>query len=126
MKLSRRSCLTAGLGAVIASREFLCAQPQQTAADLALVNGKFVDGRGVVGSTLTIKNGRIGTVGKAATATPGTRTIDLGGRTVIPGFFDAHAHYARAAMNPGHEARRIERAFSIAEMQDAIAKRAQS
>ena len=54
------------------------------------------------------------------------RTIDLGGRTVVPGLFDAHVHYTRAGVNPGYEARRIERAFSIAELQEAIAKRAAS
>jgi predicted amidohydrolase YtcJ len=52
--------------------------------------------------------------------------LDLGGRTVVPGLFDAHVHYTRAAVNPGHEARRIERAFSIAELQEAIARRARS
>src|SRR5262249_42265190 len=31
--------------------------------DLVLVNGKFVDGRGVIGSALTIQNGRIVNVG---------------------------------------------------------------
>jgi predicted amidohydrolase YtcJ len=40
--------------------------------------------------------------------------------------FDSHAHYTRAGVNPGYEARRIERAFSIAELQEAIAKRAES
>ena len=54
----------------------------------------------------------------SAARLPARRTIDLGGRTVIPGFFDAHVHYTRAAINPGHEARRIERAFSIAELQE--------
>ena len=52
--------------------------------------------------------------------------VDLGGRTVIPGLFDAHVHYTRAGVNPGYEARRIERAFSIAELQEAIAQRAES
>jgi predicted amidohydrolase YtcJ len=45
---------------------------------------------------------------------------------VVPGLFDAHVHYTRAGVNPGYEARRIERAFSIAELQEAIAKRAAS
>jgi predicted amidohydrolase YtcJ len=96
------------------------------AGDLALVNGRFVDGRGLVGTALTIRNGRILTVGKTAPTAAGLQTVDLGGRTVIPGLFDSHAHYTRAAVNPGHEARRIERAFSIAELQEAIAKRSQS
>src|SRR5678816_4866987 len=98
----------------------------RTGTDLTLVNGKFVDGRGVVGSSLTIRNGRIVNVGQATTIAPGAQTIDLGGRTVIPGFFDAHVHYTRAGVNPGYEARRIERAFSIAELQAAISKRAAS
>jgi predicted amidohydrolase YtcJ len=101
-------------------------------ADLLLTNGKFVDGRGQVGTAITIKNGRILSVGEvrapdAARALGAVaRTIDLGGRTVVPGFFDAHVHYTRAGVNPGYEARRIERAFSIAELQEAIAKRAES
>jgi predicted amidohydrolase YtcJ len=90
------------------------------------VNGKFVDGRGNVASAITIKNGRILNVGQATPLGPVARTIDLGGRTVVPGFFDAHVHYTRAAVNPGHEARRIERAFSIAELQETIARRAAS
>src|SRR4029077_19406486 len=81
-------------------------------------------GRGVVASALTIKNGRI--VNIAQKLGPDAQTVDLGGRTVVPGLFDSHAHYTRAGVNPGYEARRIERAFSIAELQEAIAKRAAS
>jgi predicted amidohydrolase YtcJ len=95
-------------------------------ADLLLTNGRFVDGRGPVGPALSIRNGRIVGVGEARTLGPATRTIDLGGRTVVPGLFDAHVHYTRAGVNPGYEARRIERAFSIAELQEALAKRAAS
>src|SRR6185503_8791640 len=94
--------------------------------DLMLINGKFVDGRGVVGASLTIKNGRIANIGQTRLSGSPIRTIDLGGRTVVPGFFAAPLHYTRAAMNPGHEARRIERAFSIAELQEAISRRARS
>ena len=93
-------------------------------ADLLLSNGRFVDGRGIVGSALTIRNGRIAGVGAARDLGPAARTINLGGRTVVPGLFDAHVHYTRAGVNPGYEARRIERAFSIAELQEVIAKRA--
>lgn len=108
-------------------RSVLSGMPQgNSPVDLVLTNGKFIDGRGVVGSTLAIKNGRIARVGRAGAPSSGTQTVDLGGRAVIPGFFDAHVHYTRAAMNPGHEARRIERAFSIPELQEAIARRAQT
>jgi predicted amidohydrolase YtcJ len=111
--------------AALAERARLdAAQRGGPVADLLLSNGKFVDGRGLVGSALTIRNGRIVGVGEARALGPAARIIDLGRRTVVPGLFDAHVHYTRAGVNPGYEARRIERAFSIAELQEAIAKRA--
>jgi predicted amidohydrolase YtcJ len=92
--------------------------------DLILTNGRFVDGRGNVASALTIRNGRIAAVGGEAKSSGDGMTVDLGGRTVIPGLFDSHVHYARAGVNPGYEARRIERAFSIQELQETIARTA--
>jgi len=100
------------------------AQQGAAVADLLLANGRFVDGRGMVGPALSIRNGRIAGIGEPGALGPAARTIDLGGRTVVPGLFDAHVHYTRAGVNPGYEARRIERAFSIAELQEAISKRA--
>jgi predicted amidohydrolase YtcJ len=133
--LSRREFVRAGLGAaaVLAAEGRLAGRSPATRAaggindgDFILANGKFVDGRGVVASVLTIKNGRIAKVGQELPLGPGAPIIDLGGRTVIPGLFDAHVHYTRAGINPGYEARRIERAFSIAELQETIATRAES
>jgi predicted amidohydrolase YtcJ len=133
--LSRRDLLKRGVASAVAvaSSPLIAGSPRANAAaqttssgDLALVNGKFVDGRGEVATTLTIRNGRIAAVGKTAPLAPDARTIDLGGRTVVPGLFDGHVHYTRAGVNPGYEARRIERAFSIAELQEAIAERAKS
>ena len=139
-KLSRRTMINAAAagagmlagGRVLAlspqSPAVIAPAPQRAAAgaigDCVLTNGRFVDGRGVVGSTLTIRNGRIAAVGQALPLAPDAARIDLGGRTVVPGFVDAHVHYTRAGVNPGYEARRIERAFSIAELQEAISKRA--
>jgi predicted amidohydrolase YtcJ len=134
-RLSRRELLrrvaagavAVAAGDLAAGSHVASAAAQGTAAnDLVLDNGKFVDGRGQVATTLTIRNGRIVSVGRPAAEASGARTIDLGGRTVVPGLFDAHVHYTRAGVNPGHEARRIERAFSIAELQEAIAERAKS
>ena len=116
----------AGSSALTGGAHLDAAQRGVASADLLLANGRFVDGRGVVGSALTIRNGRIAGVGDARALGSAARTIDLGGRTVVPGLFDAHVHYTRAGVNPGYEARRIERAFSIAELQEAIAKRAAS
>jgi len=134
--LSRRDLLRGAAAGAVAcvSGGALAGSPPMVAlgaaqrgdADLLLSNGKFVDGRGQVGTTLTIRNGRITSVGKASPVAPDARRIDLGGRTVVPGFLDAHVHYTRAGVNPGYEARRIERAFSIAELQEAIAARAKS
>src|SRR6187401_271154 len=115
-----------GSGALSGVADLDAAQRGGAVADLLLTHGQFVDGRGVVGAALSIRNGRIVGIGDARALGSATRTIDLGGRTVVPGLFDAHVHYTRAGVNPGYEARRIERAFSIAELQDAIAKRAAS
>jgi predicted amidohydrolase YtcJ len=126
---SRRDCIRWGLGtaaSLAGCRIFAAAVQSRTDLDAVLLNGKFVDGRGVAGSSMTIRNGRIVSVGQTVSTPSGVRTIDLGGRTVIPGFIDAHVHFTRAGINPGYEARRIERAFSIRELQEAIAKRAQS
>jgi predicted amidohydrolase YtcJ len=96
------------------------------APDLALVNGRFIDYRGAVGDTLLLANGRIHSVGSGMELDPTIPILDLGGRTVIPGFVDAHVHFTRAGVNPGHQERRVERAFSIAELQETIAARAAS
>jgi predicted amidohydrolase YtcJ len=124
--LLKRAGVLAG-GAVLSGRSAggmeATAQRNDAAADLLLVNGKFVDGRGQIATALTITNGRITKVGRREELGTASRTVDLEGRTVVPGLFDAHVHYLRAAVNPGFEARRIERAFSIAELQEAIAQR---
>jgi predicted amidohydrolase YtcJ len=126
--LTRRELICGAFaGAVtITGRGIAAALAPQLDTDLLLINGKFVDGRGAVGSALTVKNGRILNIGRATSLAPGAKTVDLGGRTVIPGFWDAHVHYTRAGVNPGYEARRIERAFSIAELQEAIARRSET
>ena len=94
--------------------------------DVAFVNGTFIDGRGVVASAMTIRNGRIVNVGRLEAIGSDTPVVNLHGRTVIPGLIDSHVHYTRAGVNPGYEARRIERAFSIREVQETIAQRARS
>jgi predicted amidohydrolase YtcJ len=128
--MPRRAFLkeSAGVAALFGASRVAVSESQQdrSSGDLILTNGKFVDGGGVVGSTLTVQNGRIVRIGQAAVPASGPTVIDLGGRTVIPGFHDAHVHYTRTGVNPGYEARRIERAFTIAELQEAIARRAES
>jgi predicted amidohydrolase YtcJ len=72
-------------------------------ADTVLVNGKVVtvDDRFSIAQALAIRGNRIVKVGTSAEIEalkgPSTRTIDLAGRTVIPGLIDNHAHWVRAA-----------------------------
>ena len=71
-------------------------------ADTILINGKLltVDGKFSVRAALAIRDGKIAAVGTSAEirklAGPKTRTIDLEGRTVIPGLIDSHIHGIRA------------------------------
>ena len=95
--------------------------------DLVLTNGQIltVDDNDSVAVTVRIRGDRILAVGgEAASADACVQTIDLGGRTVVPGLINVHSHYLRGAMRPGHDVRAIETAFSISEVQQAITERA--
>ncbi len=53
-------------------------------------------------SCLVVTDGRITAVGDAALASlhPGSDRVDLAGRTLAPGFIDAHNHLCHAALHP--------------------------
>jgi hypothetical protein len=96
------------------------------ARDINLVNGRFLtmDPDNRVVSQVAIRDGRFAEVGRARPLGPCARTIDLQGRTVVPGIIDSHIHFTRSGTNVGYETRWIETAFSIAELQQVIAERA--
>src|SRR4051794_15843151 len=82
-------------------------------ADLALINGKIhtMDGAGTVVSEVLIQDGRFVQVGnpkdkaekdKRDKAIKDAKTIDLKGKTVIPGLIDAHTHIVLVGNRPGH------------------------
>jgi predicted amidohydrolase YtcJ len=77
-----------------------CAQD----VDTVLLNGKIVtlDTAAPTAEALAVRDGKIIAVGRSADiralAGPGTRVIDLAGRTVIPGLIDSHMHAIRAAL----------------------------
>jgi predicted amidohydrolase YtcJ len=79
---------------------FLALLPLAAAdADLILHNGKIVtaDSRFSVVQALAVRGGRIVRTGTSAAVLsaekgPGTRVVDLGGKTVLPGLIDAHVH----------------------------------
>jgi imidazolonepropionase-like amidohydrolase len=61
---------------------------------LALTNARLIDGTGAAprdGITVTVEDGRIASVSDAPPAS-GTPTVDLVGRTLMPGLIDAHVH----------------------------------
>jgi predicted amidohydrolase YtcJ len=74
-------------------------------ADTILVNGKIVtvDAQSSTREALAVRDGVIVAVGRSADvrklAGSKTRTIDLQGRTVIPGLIDSHMHATRAALS---------------------------
>lgn len=105
------------------------AQPCPGGRFLLLTNGKIhtMDAKRTIVSKVRIANGRFAEVGDAASAAGGcTDTIDLSGRTVIPGMIDNHFHVQLVGSRPGYETRTIETAFSIAEVQNVIRARAAS
>jgi imidazolonepropionase-like amidohydrolase len=74
-----------------------------------LTNTTIIDGTGtsIVDGTLDITDGRIGYVGPAAGAPASdAQVVDLGGRTVLPGFIDCHVHLGMTLANgPFHAVR---------------------
>jgi hypothetical protein len=94
-------------------------------ADTILVNGKVlaVDAQFSTHEALAVREGKIVAIGRSADirklAGPKTRTIDLQGRTVIPGLIDSHMHATRAALSFSTEVNWIG-AASLAEGLDRL------
>src|SRR5215510_7839175 len=86
--------------------------------DWVLTNGTFLtmDAADRTASTVRIREHRFLTVGEAVDRKePCIRSIDLGGRTVIPGLIDGHTHFVRTAQAPGPFIEGLESATSIRE-----------
>jgi predicted amidohydrolase YtcJ len=93
--------------------------------DINLVNGRIhtFDARNTVASSVSIRTGRIASVGTSAPPrTPNTRVIDLRGRTVVPGLIEPHIHSVSLANRPGYHTI-LENTTSIREVQEALATR---
>ncbi len=99
----RESLVTASLVAVFSIAAATSASAQ--AVDTVLLNGKIltVDAQFSTHSALAVREGRVVALGRdedmRRLAGPTTRTIDLQGRTVIPGLIDSHMHATRAALS---------------------------
>jgi imidazolonepropionase-like amidohydrolase len=74
----------------------LIAAPAPAAGRLWLTNARLFDGTGATvrdGAGVLIADGEIARVGDAGDGVPdGARVVDVGGRTLMPGLIDAHAH----------------------------------
>jgi imidazolonepropionase-like amidohydrolase len=67
------------------------------AGTVALTNARIIDGTGrppIDRGTIVITNGRITAVGPSASVTvpAGAQRVDAAGKTIVPGFINAHAH----------------------------------
>ncbi|MYJ96485.1 MAG: amidohydrolase family protein, partial [Proteobacteria bacterium] len=100
-------------------------------ADLYLVNGRFFSMAELPQSTdgvaqsdfdsVRISGNAIAEVGDDLVAPDCATSIDLDGRTVIPGLSDTHMHFIRATLRPGYDTRELELSRSIPEALDMIA-----
>ena len=105
---------------------FPAANPVRRAADLVLRNGNIitVDVGFTIAQALAIAGDRIAAVGPNVAMTPhigpGTRILDLKGKTVIPGLLDSHAHMDREGLKTIFPS--LGRVRSIRDIQDRIAE----
>jgi len=85
--------LAALTGAAVSGQAGRPAGETQPAYDVLIVNGRVLDGSGNPWTRLdvAVRGDRIAAVGQLA-GQPATLVIDAGGRTVAPGFIDAHSH----------------------------------
>jgi imidazolonepropionase-like amidohydrolase len=74
----------------------LLAEPAPARGRLWLTNARLFDGSGaavVEDAAVLVDDGSVASIGRAGDAVPdGAIVVDLGGRTLLPGLIDAHAH----------------------------------
>ncbi|OYO18189.1 amidohydrolase [Enemella evansiae] len=106
---------------------------QEVSADLVLRNARITtfDSEVPTAESIAIRDGRVLAIGSdeelAALAETAARTIDLGGRSVLPGLNDSHIHAVRGGVGWGTclqwEGIRSQ-AEALASVRDAVAARA--
>src|SRR5690606_23022517 len=94
-------------------------------ADLLLVNGRIhtMDADDSIVSSVHILGDTFAAVGRTPQPTACTETIDLRGRTVVPGLIDNHNHIVLLGLRPGHDTR-LESADSIEAALETLAGKA--
>ena len=121
-------------GAAVTAVAGLTADAQEPAApsdrgpDLAVVNAVVytIDERRPQAEAFAVKNGRIVAVGTTADiralAVPASRILDAAGKTIVPGFIDAHCHPAESGLSELLEVDCNRR--TVAEIKEALRARA--
>jgi predicted amidohydrolase YtcJ len=101
-------------------------QPCPAVRDVLMTNGRIhtMSDSDAVVDTLRIVGDRFAEVGTRQLPTSRcTRTIDLEGRTAVPGLIDNHNHIVLLGLRPGHDTR-LESAASIGDVLAALGARA--
>lgn len=98
--------------------------------DLYLTNGRFYSmedlpntSGGAVQSdfnSMRISGNQIAEIGDNLSPSDCAKSIDLGGKTVVPGFIDTHMHFVRATLRPGYDTRELELSRSITEAMEMV------
>ena len=105
----------------------LAARGADAAADIIVVNGNVltVDANFSRASAVAIKDGVFAAIGSDAEIRkwvgPQTRTLNAGGRTVIPGLIESHVHATGAAR--GEALQPFRQLHSLGEIQDWVRQR---
>jgi imidazolonepropionase-like amidohydrolase len=92
MQIAAPSCLARRSLALLAT---VCFSLPSAAQDLVISNARILDGNGgaIERGSIVVTGGRITAIGaNASGGAANVRRIDAGGRTVMPGFVDAHRH----------------------------------
>jgi dihydropyrimidinase len=74
-------------------------------ADLFVTGGRLVRPDGIADAGLVIRDGRIAGLVAPGETVDASRTIDAGGRYVLPGLLDTHLHLGTAAQSFGDDCR---------------------
>jgi predicted amidohydrolase YtcJ len=101
-------------------------QPCPAVRDVLMTNGRIhtMDTTNTVVDSVRIVGDRFAEVGTTRLPTSRcTRTIDLEGRTAVPGLIDNHNHIVLLGLRPGHDTR-LESAASIGDVLAMLAARA--
>ncbi|MDR2216327.1 MAG: amidohydrolase family protein [Nevskiaceae bacterium] len=92
--MNQKNTLRLRLLAAAAVATAACLAHTATAQEMTITNARILDGTGRVidRGSIVVRGGRIASVAAGAPAQSAGRVIDAAGKTVLPGYIDAHRH----------------------------------